>query len=443
MEKLKLGLAMSNHWTSPPIAISFLLLVAPPLAVISFLWIASFSLGTAVCCALGTGAVLAYLSKPQAGNSGKYLRFTDAAFKAAWLGKKIPICTLVEGYLDEKFDFVDGDVIGALNHRKEFISWFITFSDAKFLLKQFIPGISSSFYDKKTCKREIADHYDRHTDFFGAFMGPSMVYTCAMFKDYQKESLEDAQNRKLDTICEKMHVKPGHKHLDIGCGWGTLVRRSEKEHGAITTGVTLSNEGAKWCMTKNKEEDAKGKILEMDYRDIPFQRFNAISAIEMAEHVGLGNFNSFLHQVKKMLEDDGVFLMQVAGLRQGAGWEDISWGLFMSRYIFPGADASTPLNWYVYQLEKAGFEVRSVETIGKNYSHTLHHWYKNFMKNCPKLDKKAYPERLIRLWKIFLAWSTIASGQGTATCYQLVSHKNTSSFDRNVFVGTNVYGKKV
>merc|ERR1712164_13265 len=100
----------------------------------------------------------------------------------------------------------------------------------------------------------------------------------------------------------------------------------------------------------------------------------------MAEHVGLANFvDPYLKTVYDILEDDGMFLMQVAGLRQGSSWEDVQWGLFMSRYIFPGADASTPLNWYIRQLELAGFEVRSVETIGRHYSHTLHGWYKHWM----------------------------------------------------------------
>ena len=121
---------------------------------------------------------------------------------------------------------------------------------------------------------------------------------------------------------------------------------------------------------------------------------------------------------------------QVAGLRKGSNWQDTQWGLFMSRYIFPGADASTPLYWYVQQLEAAGFEVHSVETVGRHYSHTLHAWYDYWMANRKKPELKKYAEMempefnisakgsLNRLWEIFLAWSVIASGQGSATCYQ-------------------------
>merc|ERR1711990_1042342 len=174
------------------------------------------------------------------------------------------------------------------------------------------------------------------------------------------------------------------------------------------------------------------EILNCDYREIPSERkFDAISAVEMAEHVGIANFGLFLHNVREMLADDGIFYMQVAGLRKGSNWQDTQWGLFMSRYIFPGADASTPLFWYVKQLEMAGFEVKSVETVGRHYSHTLKAWYKNWMKNKDKPELARYADvwkgdaqlplvkgNLSRLWEIFLAWSTVASGIGSATCYQ-------------------------
>jgi len=261
-----------------------------------------------------------------------------------------------------------------------------------------------------------------------------MVYTSAVFEGLD-QSLEVAQDNKMKLICDKLMVKPGETLMDIGCGWGTLLRYSAKHYGAKAVGVTLSVEGAKYCREQAKAEgvDDKVDILRMDYREVPKEaQFNKISSVEMAEHVGLKNFPIYLQNVSDLLADDGLFLMQVAGLRQGANWEDLNWGLFMSRYIFPGADASTPLNWYVLQLEKAGFEVRSVETIGRHYSHTLHRWYDNFQKNRGEMEK-AYGGYLCRLWDFFLAWSVVASGQGSATCYQLLAHKNTYSYPRDRF----------
>mmetsp|Transcript_3419 Transcript_3419/g.9907 ORF Transcript_3419/g.9907 Transcript_3419/m.9907 type:complete len:283 (-) Transcript_3419:48-896(-) len=274
-------------------------------------------------------------------------------------------------------------------------------------------------------------------------MGPLMIYPSAIYHGLH-QTLEQAQTNKLDTICEKLHLKPGQRMLDIGCGWGTLARHAASRFKARSIGVTLSKEGAAWCREQNAKEGLSQEqcdILMCDYREIPRSDgvFDAISAVEMAEHVGLANFTQpFLSSIFKMLKDDGLFFMQVAGLRKGSNWQDVQWGLFMSKYIFPGADASTPLYWYTQQLEKAGFEVHSVENIGRHYSHTLKAWYDNFQKNKSKPEIQQYPARLHRLWDIFLAWSVVAAGQGSATCYQIVSHKNLYSFPRDNFCSDQI-----
>lgn len=105
----------------------------------------------------------------------------------------------------------------------------------------------------------------------------------------------------------------------------------------------------------------------------------------------------------------------------------------MAKYVFPGADASCPLNWVVEQLERAGFEVASSDTIGIHYSATIYRWYVNWLKNA-KTIKDKYGERWFRIWEFFLAYSTIISRNGNATCYQLVCHKNLNAFDRSQFL---------
>ena len=442
MEKVYVGWSASTHWDAPPIQLMGAAISAIAAIVLEVVWFTQgyYYLVLALPVLLYVLVEYVYMNCGPA-NTDKFFVCKDKAFERRWKGKRIPIADLVEAYLDDKFAF-KGDVLEVFRHRDEFVSYRITPSTFKFLLGQFLPG-SVSFYDKATSKREIADHYDRDCDFFYGFLGESMVYTCGIWKDPKTETLESAQKRKMSTICKKLQMKAGHKYLDIGCGWGTLARHAEKYFGAKATGVTLSSEGAGYAKKRNTEEGCNAEILTMDYRDIPANRiFDRISAIEMAEHVGIVNFQAFLAQVKAHLTDDGVFLMQVAGLKQGSNFEDVAWGLFMARYIFPAADASTPLHWYVRQLELAGFEVRSVETIGRDYSWTLNAWYNNFMKNEQNLAK-TYDLRLMNLWKIFLAWSTIASGQGSATCYQLCCIKNSYKFDRDRFVGQNVEGDAV
>ena len=369
----------------------------------------------------------------------------DNSLKKKWGKRKIPMNILVEEFLNDNIAFKKDCYETLANDREKFIDWRPDWGLIAFILKQLFPISSSSFKSISATAHEIADHYDRGNDFFNAFLGPAMIYTSAFYQGLD-QTLEQAQVNKLNMLCEKLHLKPGMTFLDIGCGWGTLVRHAAKNFKAKAAGVTLSAEGAAWCRGRAQAEGLTEKeceILNCDYREIPSNRkFDAISAVEMAEHVGIANFGLFLGNVRSMLNDDGLFYMQVAGLRKGSNWQDTQWGLFMSRYIFPGADASTPLYWYVKQLELAGFEVHSVETVGRHYSHTLHAWYDNWMTNKDTPQLSAYPDRLKRLWEIFLAWSTVAAGIGTATCYQIVAHKNVYSFPRDIFCSKESAGTR-
>merc|ERR1719478_1729663 len=391
---------------------------------------------------------LVWLNTPPA-DTEAYLTFKDNGLKKKWGKRKIPMHILVEEFLNDNVAFKKDCYETLINDREKFIDWRPNWGLIRFLLDQLFPWASSSFKSIAATAHEIADHYDRGNDFFNAFLGPMMIYTSAFYKNLD-ENLEQAQVNKLNMLCEKVVLKPGMTFLDIGCGWGPLVRHAAKEFGATATGVTLSAEGAAWCRAQVLADGLTPKqceILNCDYREIPAERkFDAISAVEMAEHVGIANFGLFLHNVRNMLADDGIFYMQVAGLRKGSNWQDTQWGLFMSRYIFPGADASTPLFWYVKQLEMAGFEVKSVETVGRHYSHTLRAWYHNWMKNKDKPELARYAGvwkgdaqlphikgNLSRLWEIFLAWSTVAAGIGSATCYQIVCHKNVYHYERDKF----------
>ena len=198
-----------------------------------------------------------------------------------------------------------------------------------------------------------------------------MIYTSGVISDINKEeSLEQMQDNKLAIVCEKIGLKRGERMLDIGCGWGTLARYASRNYGAYATGVTLGRNQTAWGNSGLRRDgitDQQSNILCMDYRDIPVPSggYNKITCLEMAEHVGVRHFGTFLKQVHDMLDDDGVFFLQIAGLRKSWQYEDLIWGLFMNKYIFPGADASTPLGWFVDKLEGAGFEVRAVDTIGQ------------------------------------------------------------------------------
>jgi len=136
------------------------------------------------------------------------------------------------------------------------------------------------------------------------------------------------------------------------------------------------------------------------------------------------------------MADDGLFLLQLCGLRRNMQWKDIIWGLFMNKYIFPGADASIPAGMILDNMERAGFEIFSVENISWHYSVTIYLWYKNWIKNKDLIVKK-YGERWFRIWNFFLAWSVLIAREGTAACFQVVASKNLNKSDRSYQVGAN------
>mmetsp|Transcript_138248 Transcript_138248/g.385652 ORF Transcript_138248/g.385652 Transcript_138248/m.385652 type:complete len:469 (-) Transcript_138248:170-1576(-) len=457
MEKIILGWHMSNTWADPPIMImagtlgfmasSFLTVTAALGLTVGSLVTSSSMIGLKVVLVLNILVIMTlYLwhqySYMEDGPApvDDYVEFKDAATQRQWTGKRIPIMKLYELYLGDKVAF-KMDLLEVLrDHRNEFVNYKITLEMIWFLTLQFFPNRgNSSMKHLAATKKEIAEHYDRGNDWFASFLGPRMVYTSAVFEGLD-QSLEAAQDNKMSLLCDKLMLQRDETILDIGCGWGSLLCHAAKKYGAKALGVTLSVEGAKYCREKARDEGLEDQVdvLCMDYREMPTEmKFDKVVSVEMAEHVGLKNFPIYLQNIKDMMKDDGLFCMQVAGLRQGVNWEDISWGLFMSRYIFPGADASTPLNWYIAQMERAGFEVHSVETIGRHYSHTLHRWYDNFQRNRPEMER-VYGSYLCRLWDFFLAWSVVAAGVGCAACYQILAHKNTQGFPRDVFCSRKV-----
>ncbi|KAJ1915529.1 hypothetical protein H4219_004267 [Mycoemilia scoparia] len=361
-----------------------------------------------------------------------YIKIHDEELSAKYnKHKKIPMELFFERYFDGDIDIV-GDCLDVFEKRYDWATFEITWSQAKFFIFQWIPELL--WHSKKQDETQVRDHYDRGDDFYEAFLGPMMVYTSGMVGNpNERESLEVLQTNKLDEVCKRVQLQPGDRHLDIGCGWGTLVCHAAKNYGTQSLGITLGRNQTAHGNNKASEMGVgdRAELLCMDYRDIPRRpRYNKITCLEMAEHVGVRHFETFLHQVRDMLEDDGLFFLQIAGLRGAWQYEDFVWGLFMAKYIFPGADASCPLNWVVGKLEKCGFEVRTSHTIGIHYSITIGRWYENWMRNREKIIS-SYGKRWFRIWEVFLAWSVIIARQGSSTCYQILAHKNRNGFDRS------------
>lgn len=281
------------------------------------------------------------------------------------------------------------------------------------------------FHSDTHNEENIDEGYNKGNDWFHSTLGESMTYTCGIFPT-GTETLEQAQDYKIDYVADALQLQPGHSVLDIGCGWSYLAKRLTEKHGANVTGITLSKEQHKWG-TKLNENNTATILLQdamkiRDRTDLPVDGFDRITSLEMAEHVGIRRYQEFLSIVHGLLNDDGVFYFQVAGLRRTWRYEDLVWGLFMGEHVFPGADASCPLGWITTQVERAGFEIQRVHNMGSHYSRTLAMWLDNWRGNKEYIVGK-YGDWAYRRWEVFLAWSVRVARQGSSTLFMLTLTK--------------------
>jgi len=380
------------------------------------------------------------------GGIEKYLRFHDTKLAERFARGKVPMTALYEAYFNGHVDII-GDIYAFLDERDRYVKYVITGEHIKFLFSNLIPEVT--IHSKDQDKRIVRGHYDRGNDFFGAFLGERMVYTAGFFKNGpEKSTLEEAQDEKINRVGKKLMLKPGETLLDVGCGWGTLVRNMARDFGTDTTGVTLAERQTEFGNDRIKKAGLtdKARILCLDYRDIPKKKYDKIVSLEMVEHVGVKNLPKFFEQMYNQLEDNGHFLLQWTGLRRGGDEgvpaiglrpEDLVWGLFMSKYVFPGADASLPLSEMMKYAERAKFEIHSVENVSMHYAWTIKKWHDNWLANREQV-LATYGDRWFRIWHLFLAWSVRIAEQGNAACFQVVFNKNQNSFDRSVYVRNHI-----
>ena len=360
-----------------------------------------------------------------------HVTFHDKKLEARCARGPIKMSHLYEAYFDGGVD-IDGDIIALLRKRDLFVKYKLTWAHLRWAVTNFV--WEATIHSKKQDRRIVREHYDRGNDFFGWFLGERMVYTSGFFT-HPGESLEESQDNKLNLVCQKLKLAPGERLLDIGCGWGTLARHAAEHYGVDATGVTLSKEqtalGNERIARSGLEDRAR--VLCLDYRETPEQTFDKIVSLEMVEHVGVKNLKKYYGLVRDRLADDGIFLLQWTGLRRGLRPEDLIWGLFMNKYVFPGADASLCPSRMLKAMEKAGFEFHSIENITIHYSWTIQRWFDNWMSNRDAIVA-AYGDRWFRIWRFFLAWSVLIGEQGNAACFQVVANKNLDQFKRQRWI---------
>jgi cyclopropane-fatty-acyl-phospholipid synthase len=252
-------------------------------------------------------------------------------------------------------------------------------------------------------KQAVQYHYDVSNDFYKLFLDKNMVYSCGYFKT-PEDSLDRAQEQKLDYICKKLRLKPGEKFLDIGCGWGSLIIHASKNYGVKSVGITLSKNQYEFVREGIKREglEEKCKVLLADYREISdWNYYDKIASIGMFEHVGEKRALTYFKQAYKLLKYGGVFLNHAISSNYHEYGKPPS--QFIRKYVFPDGEL-LPIYLTVEKAEEAGFEVRDVESLREHYTLTLMHWVKNLEENYRKVVEVA-GETKYRVWRLYMASS--------------------------------------
>ncbi len=272
----------------------------------------------------------------------------------------------------------------------------------------------------------IAYHYDVSDAFYARWLDTEMVYSCAYFRS-PDDSLETAQLQKIDHVLRKLRVRPGDRLLDIGCGWGALVRRAAGRFGARALGITLSRnqfEHAQRRIAADGLADRCEVRLE-DYRDVG-GRYDRIASIGMFEHVGLRNLRSYFGRIRDLLEDDGIALNHgITSTDPDSAETPWDGGEFIERYVFPRGELPH-LSLALKELCAGGLEPVDVENLRRHYALTLRHWAQRFEDAAPALQQLVDPRRY-RIWRVFLAGSADGFAQNRMALYQILAVKAGSS----------------
>ena len=256
-------------------------------------------------------------------------------------------------------------------------------------------------------RKAIGHHYDVGNDFYQLLLGPSLVYSCAYFRE-PTATLEQAQEAKLDLVCRKLGLQPGMRLLDVGCGWGSRALHAAARYGVSVTAVTISTAQAE--MAARRVTDAglseRVEIRLQDYREVADGPFDAISSIGMAEHVGLAQLPLYAARLYALLRPGGRLLNHAIARGPAAGPDRRDPGSFLTRYVFPDGELQ-PLATHVRVLEEAGFEVCDVEALRRHYALTCRAWVSNLEARWDEAVRLSSPGRA-RVWRLYLAGSALA-----------------------------------
>jgi cyclopropane-fatty-acyl-phospholipid synthase len=263
----------------------------------------------------------------------------------------------------------------------------------------------------------VRHHYDVSNAFYRLVLGPSMTYSCALYLEAD-QSLEEAQAAKYELICTKLALEPGMRLLDVGCGWGGMVRHAAREHGVAAVGVTISPRQAALARDLVTEEglDDLVEIRLQDYRDIDDGPYDAVSSIGMFEHVGLKRLETYFDAMWALVGTEGRFLNHAISRPPSDGPPRINPDSFVGRYVFPNGELHE-IGAVVTAMQHAGFEVRHVESLREHYDRTLRTWVTNLENRWEEAVAEVGANRA-RVWRLYMAGSAAGFGAGRIQIHQ-------------------------
>jgi cyclopropane-fatty-acyl-phospholipid synthase len=274
-------------------------------------------------------------------------------------------------------------------------------------------------------------HYDAGNDFYRLFLDRRLVYSCAYFHEDDRavpladEQLDRAQLRKLDLICRKLHLQPGERFLDIGCGWGSLVLHAAERFGVTALGITLSEPQAALATARIAEAGLadRAEIRVVDYREVT-GTFDAIASVGMFEHVGSEQLANYFGRVFELTRDGGRFLNH--GITTGRRGEirEMSHARdsFIGRYVFPDG-ALAPAHLAARLMEESGFELIDVEQLRPHYARTLAHWVERLERHADEA-RRLVDETTYRIWRAYMAGSAVGFESGDLGVVQVLGGKD-------------------
>ncbi len=274
-------------------------------------------------------------------------------------------------------------------------------------------------HSKTRDAESISHHYDVSNTFYEYVLGESMTYTCAAYTS-PEQSLEDAQENKYRLVFEKLGLKEGDRLLDIGCGWGSMVRYAARR-GVKVIGATLSREQADWAQKAIADEGLSelAEVRFSDYRDIAETGFDAVSSIGLTEHIGVSNYPAYFGFIQSKLRDGGRVLNH--SITRPDNRSHAKAGSFIDRYVFPDGEL-TGSGRIISEMQDVGLEVRHEESLREHYALTLAAWCRNLVDNWDACVAEA-GEGTARIWGLYMAGSRLGFERNVVQLHQVLGVK--------------------